>query len=65
MRLLSIAVLAAGLVFAQTKYEPTWKSLDQRPTPAWFTDARFGIFIHWGVYAVPSYAVVGNYSEWY
>jgi alpha-L-fucosidase len=50
---------------AQTRYEPTWASIDARPTPKWFTDAKFGIFIHWGVYSVPSYAAVGNYAEWY
>ena len=36
----------------------------------WFSDAKLGIFIHWGVYAVPSYApVIENsgysYAEWY
>lgn len=53
---------------AQT-YQPTWESIDKRPTPAWFTDAKFGIFIHWGVYSVPAYAPVipGKlaYAEWY
>jgi len=28
--------------------------------PEWFKDAKFGVFIHWGVYSVPAY---GN--EWY
>ncbi|HRR86289.1 MAG TPA: alpha-L-fucosidase, partial [Phycisphaerae bacterium] len=46
-------------------YEPTWESLDARPNPAWFNDAKFGIFIHWGVYAVPSWSPKGQYSEWY
>jgi alpha-L-fucosidase len=50
-------------------YQPTWDSIDKHPTPAWFTDAKFGIFIHWGVYSVPAYAPVipGKlaYSEWY
>jgi alpha-L-fucosidase len=41
------------------KYEPTWESLDSHPVPEWFADAKFGIFIHWGVYAVPAY------HEWY
>ena len=53
---------------AQT-YQPNWESLDRRPIPAWFTDAKFGIFIHWGVYSVPAYAPVipGKlaYAEWY
>ncbi len=51
-------------LFAQN-YQPNWQSLDQRPTPGWFTDAKFGIFIHWGVYAVPGWSTKGNYAEWY
>jgi alpha-L-fucosidase len=29
-----------------------------RPLPAWYDDAKFGIFIHWGPYAVPCFAPV-------
>ena len=47
------------------EYKPTWESLDKRPVPEWFSKGKFGIFIHWGVYAVPAYTVKGNYSEWY
>lgn len=32
----------------------------QRPLPAWFDDAKFGIFIHWGPYAVPCFAPVDD-----
>lgn len=46
-------------------YQPNWESLDKRPTPTWYTDAKFGIFIHWGVYAVPGWCSKGNYAEWY
>jgi alpha-L-fucosidase len=46
-------------------YQPDWPSLDQRPTPQWFKDAKFGIFIHWGVYSVPGFRTKGQYSEWY
>ena len=28
--------------------------------PEWYRDAKFGIFIHWGLYSVPAYG-----SEWY
>jgi alpha-L-fucosidase len=64
--LLFIGVLA----FAQNRYEPNWASLDKQPCPQWYTDAKFGIFIHWGVYSVPSYAPTGKqgsaaYAEWY
>lgn len=52
--------------FAQSKqYEATWASLDSRAVPGWFSDAKFGIFIHWGPYSVPAWAPKGNYSEWY
>ncbi len=46
-------------------FTPDWASLDSRPTPAWWLDAKFGIFIHWGVYAVPGWCSKGNYAEWY
>ncbi len=63
-----ISLLFASLLGAQT-YQASWDSLDRRPIPAWFTDAKFGIFIHWGVYSVPAYAPVipGKlaYAEWY
>ena len=49
--------------FAQARFQPTWDSIDQRPSPAWYTDAKFGIFIHWGVYSVPSYAPVNSKGE--
>jgi alpha-L-fucosidase len=49
---------------AQT-YQPNWESLDSRPIPQWFKDSKFGIFIHWGVYAVPGWSSKGNYAEWY
>ena len=67
--LIALACAAfAGAASAQP-YQPTWDSIDARPTPAWFQDAKFGIFIHWGVYSVPAYAPVlpGKlaYAEWY
>jgi alpha-L-fucosidase len=41
-----------------------WQSLDSRPAPQWWRDAKFGIFVHWGVYSVPAWCD-GWYSEWY
>jgi alpha-L-fucosidase len=37
-----------------------WSSLSKYAVPKWYEDAKFGIFIHWGVYSVPGF---GN--EWY
>jgi alpha-L-fucosidase len=55
---------------SSARYTATWDSLDARPMPAWYNDAKFGIFIHWGVYSVPAYAAVNvkdenPYAEWY
>ncbi len=36
-------------------YEANWESLQDYTVPAWFKDAKLGIFIHWGVYAVPAF----------
>jgi len=49
---------------AQT-YQPNWESLDSRPVPSWFMNEKFGIFIHWGAYSVPSWGPEHSYSEWY
>lgn len=42
------------------KYQPDWQSLDARPLPPWYDEAKIGIFIHWGVFSVPSFG-----SEWF
>jgi alpha-L-fucosidase len=41
-------------------YELDWQSLAKHETPQWLLDAKFGIYAHWGVYAVPAYK-----TEWY
>jgi alpha-L-fucosidase len=73
---LNVIFLATALPLTVTmvvggQVEPTWASIDARPTPAWFEDAKFGIFIHWGVYSVPAFAptqdpdIYARYAEWY
>ncbi|MDR1948204.1 MAG: alpha-L-fucosidase [Spirochaetaceae bacterium] len=47
-------------VIAQGPFKDSWESLCLYKVPQWYTDAKFGIFIHWGVYSVPAF---GN--EWY
>ena len=41
-------------------FRPEWESLNHYKTPTWYQDAKFGIFIHWGLYSVPAFA-----NEWY
>lgn len=57
--LLTIAWLLC-FVTSEQIYEPTWESLDTRPLPRWYDDAKIGIFVHWGVFSVPSFE-----SEWF
>ena len=37
-------------------YEPTVESLRQHRVPGWYEDAKFGLFVHWGLYSVPAFA---------
>jgi alpha-L-fucosidase len=41
-------------------FRPDWESLQNYKVPEWYMDAKFGIFIHWGVYSVPAFG-----TEWY
>lgn len=65
-KIISISVLVFSflcvnqLSIAQERYQATWESLKKYQCPEWFQDAKFGIFIHWGVYSVPAFE-----SEWY
>ena len=42
-----------------------WESINQRPYPQWFSDAKLGIFVHWGLYSIPAYASPEGYGEWF
>ena len=52
-----LAVLASQ---AAARYIPDWASLDARPLPSWYDEAKFGIFLHWGVFSVPAF-----HNEWF
>lgn len=47
-------------ITSHAQYTADWQSLKKYSVPDWYRDAKFGIFIHWGVYSVPSFG-----SEWY
>jgi alpha-L-fucosidase len=49
-----------GTTIGAVRYEPNWDSLDSRPLPSWYDEGKIGIFIHWGVFSVPSFS-----SEWF
>ena len=83
-----IVLVMAGVALGQerektqttAKYEATVESLDRHALPEWYADAKLGIFIHWGLYSVPGWAVLtpegtklseqeyvkrNPYAEWY
>jgi alpha-L-fucosidase len=72
-RFISAVLLAWLAISVNAQYQSSWESIDSRPVPIWFEDAKFGIFIHWGLYSVPSYSpterdgvgVYERYAEWY
>ncbi|MBQ8703113.1 MAG: alpha-L-fucosidase [Bacteroidales bacterium] len=63
-RTLLIALMLLPLFLRAQTVEPTWERLNQRGYPQWFSDAKLGIFIHWGLYSVPAYAGKEGYGEW-
>jgi alpha-L-fucosidase len=83
---MGLALAAAPSIAYATKrnattgrFVPTLTSLNAHKLPTWFDDAKFGIFIHWGLYSVPAFAPFGPnpipkapdmmkanpYAEWY
>lgn len=60
------AIVAVANAAVKTPLPPgpfraDWASIARNyRAPAWFHDAKFGIFLHWGLYSVPAYR-----SEWY
>jgi len=75
-RLLTTLILGSMLclpTLMHAQYQPNWASIDSRPVPAWFENAKFGIFIHWGLFSVPAFGptardgvgVYDRYAEWY
>jgi len=49
-----------SIVIPEGPFQPSWESLEHYTIPEWYLDAKFGIFIHWGVYSVPAFQ-----NEWY
>jgi alpha-L-fucosidase len=49
---------------AWSQYQPTWDSIDSRPLPTWYDEAKIGIFLHWGVFSVPAYKSAWFWKSW-
>ena len=61
-----LEVVEAAVAMIPTKippgpFQPTWASLKENyKVPQWFVGAKFGLFMHWGLYSVPA-----HHNEWY
>jgi alpha-L-fucosidase len=60
-----VAVLTYGCCTKHVKHAPKLPAMTKLPPPlptpasqdekmAWFRDAKFGLFIHWGLYCIPA-----------
>lgn len=64
--IISVLLLVTFAASAQPQNEAElWDKIEKRAYPQWFTDAKLGIFIHWGLYSVPAYGSKESYGEWY
>ena len=49
---------------SRTLVTPDLESLNARRLPAWYDEAKFGVFIHWGMFAIPAFAArLGSISD--
>ena len=63
---LAALALASSAAAQETRFESaSWETLRARAYPEWFTEAKLGIFIHWGVYSVPAWSGPEDYAEWF
>jgi alpha-L-fucosidase len=62
----TVAIAEAAVAKVQKPLAPgpfaaSWESIERNyEDPGWFEDAKFGVFLHWGLYAVPA-----KHNEWY
>jgi alpha-L-fucosidase len=60
-----VVVEGAALVHDFSAWNETDSDIEQHTSPGWYNSAKFGIFIHWGLFSVPAWAPVPRYAEWY
>jgi alpha-L-fucosidase len=56
MRRAAAAVKEMTAVNEKGPWKPIWESLDKHRAPEWFSDAKLGVFINWGLHSVPAWA---------
>lgn len=64
MEIYTLWIFLIGLSLVKCGYQPNWTSLDSRPLPSWYDEAKIGIFLHWGVFSVPSFHSAWFWKDW-
>ncbi|MDR1725514.1 MAG: alpha-L-fucosidase [Bacteroidales bacterium] len=63
-----IAIILLSIIFfkySSTSFAQTMPNFYKQDYPQWFTDAKLGIFIHYGLYSVPAWSGKEQYAEWF
>jgi alpha-L-fucosidase len=61
LKVVEAAVAQLPTTLPPGPFQPTWDSLKENyKVPQWFIGAKFGVFMHWGLYSVPA-----HHNEWY
>ncbi|QDU54227.1 Alpha-L-fucosidase [Aeoliella mucimassa] len=66
LKQLMIGLVALTMAMPVLADEPAANAIDQDQRMEWWRDARFGLFIHWGLYSIPAGEWQGNtnHAEW-
>ena len=56
-----LLLVSCSQLRSQPDYKPATENLEARE---WFQDAKFGLFVHWGVYSVPAGGGDNGVAEW-
>ena len=59
-----ILIISSVTCISAVRYEPNWESIDKRPLPTRYDESKIGIFIHWGVFSVPSLLTEWFWHQW-
>jgi alpha-L-fucosidase len=61
-----LAIISMSMSLLAQNVETNSSSKQNDPKMQWWKEAKFGMFIHWGIYAVPSgkWGDITNYGEW-
>ena len=60
---MSAAPLVVPGLSSSGRYQPDETSLNAHPVPQWFEDAKFGVFVHWGLFSIPGFAPRGRFED--